>query len=406
MRVALLTMIEPAGEAAGSAADGGAARPLRGGLNLGGVSLARHQLGTMLAVGCERVICVAHSLDQEMLALQQVAEHAGARFHVVSGPRGLLGLVTATDEILALADGQSADTATVRDLLDQGPVVLVQPIVRGLQDGYERIDAELAAGGAWRIPGRLVERLSELPPDADPFSALMRIALQAGVGRRSIPDTLLAGGRWKLVRSESDAHVLEQDWIKLHVASSGPGNPSLLAAQELVRRFGGALLHGGNGGNIVAASGVATLLIAAVAGWFGHYAIGYALAAWGWLVFLVAALLGKVSRATLRLPAPRFSRVIAYGALVDLVLVVLTAWSLRLADGGGQALFAALVLVGACRLVGADGRERWRKWLQDRALLGIVLAAGSAFGVLDWLVPGLAVLVIAAGIAAQQRPRA
>ncbi|MBU6266290.1 MAG: hypothetical protein KGN34_02035 [Sphingomonadales bacterium] len=401
MRVALLTMIEPAG----GPSDSPGAGVLRGALNLGGVSLARHQLGTMLAVGCDRVICVAQSLDQEMLALQQVAEHAGARFHVVSGPHGLLGLVTATDEILALADGQSADTAAVRELLDHGPVVLVQPVVRGLQDGYERIDADQASGGAWRIPGRLVERLAELPPDADPFSALMRIALQAGITRRAVPDAMLASGRWKLVRGEGDAHALERDWIRLHVGISGPGNPTFLAAQMLVRRFGGALLHSGTGGNIVAAGGVATLLTGLVAGWFGHGTIGFGMAALAWLVFLVAALLGKVSRATLRLPRPRFSRIVAYGALVDVLLVVLTAWSMRAGSRGQlpfSALFAAVVLVSGCRLVGSGGRQRWRVWLQDRGLLAIALSIGSAFGALGWQVQGMAIGVIVAGLAAQR----
>ncbi|MDE2403898.1 MAG: hypothetical protein KGM17_04165 [Sphingomonadales bacterium] len=400
-------MIEPAAGAPAPQGEGVAATTLRGALNLGGVSLARHQLGTVLAMGCERVICVAHALDAEMLALQQVAEHAGARFHVIAGPRGLLGLVSATDEIIALADGLSADTATVQDLLDAGPAVLVQPIEAGLAAGYERIDINHAAGGAWRIPGRLVERLSELPPDADPFSALMRIALQAGIGQRMLPDSAVADGRWTLVRSEAGALALENAWIRLHVAINGPGNPSVWLAQAVVRRFGGALLHGGNGGRVVAASGGVTLLLAAVAGWFGFALAGFALAVLAWLLLLVAVLLGKVSRATLRLPPPRLARAVLFGAVIDLLLIVLALWALHPRDGGPipQALFAPVMLVGLCRLVGSGGRGRWHAWLQDRGLLAIVLAGVVVLRLGMGAVGALALAVLTAALVAQRWPR-
>ena len=421
MRVALLTMTDlagtgpgraggaPATMVAGGAETAGAAPPLRAGLRLGGVSLARHQLGTMLALGCDRVICLAPALDAEMLALQQVAEHAGARFHVVAGARGLLGLVTVTDEVLALADGLSALPTLIQDMLDPGPAVVVQPIERGLDCGFERLDINHAAGGAWRIPGRLVERLSDLPPDCDAFSALQRIALQAGIGQRMLPGAALTGGRWVLVRSEAEAQVQEIDWIRQHIDLPGPGNPSIWLAKATVRGFGAALLHGGNGGRIMAGAGALALLLAGVAGKLGAFATAFCLTALAWPVLLVAALLGRIMRMTLRLPAPRLSRASLFGGAVDGLLIVLTGWALpALTAMPRHGLFAPAMLVGLCRLVGGAGGGRWQAWLQDRGVLALVLVGVTSLRDGAAVVEGMAVLVLLAGLltAARKAPGA
>ena len=96
-------MMEP------SAADSAIPRAF---LHVGGLTLARQQLGLALALGCERIACVARGLTPEMLALQHAAEKAGAQFHVITGPRALSGLVTATDEVLALAEGYALVSCT------------------------------------------------------------------------------------------------------------------------------------------------------------------------------------------------------------------------------------------------------------------------------------------------------
>ena len=144
--------------------------PARAHLRVGGVSLARHQLGVVLALGCQRIICIATSLDPELVALQHVAEDGGASFHCISAPMALLGLVSAGDELIALGEGLLAWPDLAIGQLDTASVVLVQPIEVGLAAGFERLDINHAAAGAMRIPGRLVERLAELPADCDIFS--------------------------------------------------------------------------------------------------------------------------------------------------------------------------------------------------------------------------------------------
>lgn len=431
MRVALLTMSEPVGaELAGlepggmdhvrGEADGlatAASRELRANLRIGGVSVARHQLGVALALGCDRVLCIAPALDAGMAALQHVAQQAGARLQVVAGPHALLGMVTAADEVFGLADGLFAEPALVTGLLEVGPGVLVQPIEAGLAAGFERIDINHAAAGAWRLPGRLVERLADLPADCDAFSALQRIALQAGVVQRPVQAETIEPARWALVLGETQAHASEVAWIRRHAAGPGPGNPSFRLSQWLVGRFGPTLLHGGSGSGMAAGAGAAAGLLAATAGWFGHPVLAFILAAAAWLAFLVAALLGRITRMSLNLAPPRVSRGMLFGWLVDVLLVVLADWAIRSAptgigetaaqgpemSGHGGAFFASVMLVGLCRLVGLVGTGRWQAWLNDRGSLALVLALGLAVAPGMLVVRVLALAVLAAGLIAAYR---
>ena len=65
MRVALLSTLEPSADDATTP---------RGLLRLGGRSIVHHQLATALALGCERVICLADGLPGEVIAIQHAAE--------------------------------------------------------------------------------------------------------------------------------------------------------------------------------------------------------------------------------------------------------------------------------------------------------------------------------------------
>ena len=102
MRVALLSLIAPAGTEAGapSAATPSSGTP-RGLLRLGGHTLARHQLAIALSLGCDRVIVVAPGGLDGLLPLQHAAETAGALFHSVTGAHGVMGLISAQDEVVA-----------------------------------------------------------------------------------------------------------------------------------------------------------------------------------------------------------------------------------------------------------------------------------------------------------------
>ena len=394
MRVALIFATEGAGHAAGVP---------RAHLRVGGATLARHQVGLALALGCERVICVAPVLDANLVALQHVAETGGARFHVVTGARGLVALISAADEVFALADGLLAWPELIMPLLEGGPAVLVQPIESGLAAGFERIDLNHASAGAMRLPGPLVERLAEMPADCDVFSSLLRTALQARVVQRMLPGEVYESGRWSLVRSEAEAHVVEQAWIRLHSLRAGTPTPTGVIARQAVRRFGPALLHAGSNGAVLGIAALVLALLGLVSAGFGLPAIGFVACAISWVLFATSAMLGRIERDSLHMPGRAFDREVVFGWVMDAILAALMASTMAPVPGQMWAarLFAPVMLLGLARLapqvsvLGEKTASRsggWAGWLRDRAVLACVLAFAACFRVAG---PATAVLALA-----------
>lgn len=371
----------------------------RGALRVGGVSVAFEQLVLVLSLGCERIFCLAGRMTPEIAALQHEAERAGARFQLIPGPHGLLGQVTATDEVIALADGLFASVPDAASLLEPGAVVLVQQADAGIDAGFERVDAELASGGALRIPGRLVERLADLPHDCDTFSALLRIALQAGVAQKPLP----AGqgeGFWTLLHDEAQAHALEPLWIRRRIRHSRPFNPTRGLARVLVRGFGPALLHAGSGSRFVMGGAAVLLVLAFGLGWLGWPGAALAPLALAWLLAEATVVL-KLIEADRVLPPGRgipWHRL--FGWSVDAVLALLLAWSLPVAGGEDlpARLFPPVMMVAMLRILPRLFNQPWTAWLEDRALLAILFGLSLLAGVAAPVVYGTALLLAACGI--------
>ena len=366
LRVALLSLLE-------LAAEGQIPRAF---LRVGGLTVARQQLGIALALNCERIVCLAPSVTPDIVQLQHLAEARGAQFHVISGARALLGLITASDEVIALADGLFGSTAETVDLLSEGQAVLVQPIEQGLAAGFERIDLNHAAAGAIRIPGRLVEQIATLPADCDPVSALQRIALQAGVRQRPIPTPGQDGLFWTLVRSDAEAHTIEPQWIRQRTRDTVPLGPARGLALLAVRSFGPALLHAGTGAQALVIAAVVVALLALGAGWFGLAALGLGLIALGWVLRESAALLARIER-----DAPLQQRGIdslaVYGWAIDGVIVLLMGWGIGIEPGHSwlDQMFPPFMLIAQLRIVAAIHDGRWGAWLTDRSFLSLALLA-------------------------------
>ncbi|WP_164852770.1 hypothetical protein [Novosphingobium umbonatum] len=389
MRVALLFLLEnAAGEAVGLP---------RGLLRVGGHVLARHQLALALALGCERVVCFARQSDPEVIALHHAAETGGAIFHLASSLHSLLSLVTAQDEVIALADGVLAWPDLAIDLLGSAGV-LAQPAEGAIEAGFERLDASHAAAGAIRFPGRLVAKLEEWPSDIDIFSTLQRLALQAGVPMRVLPEDVAGTARWNLLRSENDAHAIEAPWIAQHIAEASP-TPTQALAMRCVRSFGPALMHAGSGGTAVAIAGGVFAALGVLAGWFGHGGLGLCLAALAWLGFSSACVMGRFERRCLLLPRPRTAPVLIYAGIMDgALLLLLTAGLASPSQGLLQAAFAPLMLLGLLRLVPRLPDIRWAALLEDRALWALALAVAELFGLLPLAVCLSAMALLLAGV--------
>lgn len=389
------------------AAGPGASMP-RAFLRVGGITLARHQLGLALAMNCQRIVCLAREIGPELIALQHEAERAGAHFHIVSGPRALAGLITANDELLGFNEGLLAEPYEARALLEPGHTVLVQPVELGLAAGFERIDLNHATAGAFRIPGRLVERLVELPPDCDALSALTRIGLQAGVAMQEVPAFARDGARWRLIRNESEAHLTEIDWMRLHMGDRGAPTPVALLSRLALRTLGPSLLHAGNGGTVARAVALGALLIGLGAGWFQFVIVGLLFLAVGAVACETAVVLRRIERSSLGEPEASFTIEEALGGLIDLTLIALVLWSLPLApwESLWQRAFAPVILILLLRLLPRLFDRTLAPWIEDRTLLALLLAIAATFGFLFGAVQLLAVLLALGGLVfAGSRPR-
>ncbi len=352
-------------------------------LRVGGISIARQQAVLALHMRCERVVCIAAGLSPELLEIQHLVEAAGAGFHVIGDGRGLSRLVTAVDEVIVLEDGLFASTTQAASLLEEGQAVLVQPVEAGLAAGFERIDLNHASAGAMRLPGRLVERLSDLPTDIDVCSSLLRIALQAGIRQRQIPIPGQDGLFWTLLRSEEEAHGLEPQWVRHRTRDEGAISPARAIALGIVRGLGPAMLHAGSGARAVVIGAAVLALMALGSGWFGLPILAFSLAAIGWILRDVAVLLARIEADPGR-SGRGLDKSEVYGWLIDGLIVVLAAWSM---PGGSSWLqldryFAPFMLVALLRLMPRLVSPRWAGWFGDRALLagGVAAAVATGFG--------------------------
>ena len=400
LRVALLSLMDAAqGEPQG----------LRGLLPIGGRSILRHQLGLAMALGCSRIVVLAETLTNELVALQHAAEAGGARFHVIASARALAPLVAAEDELLVLGEGLLAMPEDALRLLGDGPVVLTLPVEAGLPLGFERIDINNAGAGAMLLPGKLIAALGDLPGDWNPGSALLRIASQARIIQRELPALLLDQGRWRLIRDEAEAHRAEPGWVRLHTAGAEVRSPGSWIAAGIVRMLGPALLHAGTRPYVIALGAVVMALLGTGAGWFGWIGAGFAMLALAWLVHQVASLLARVERDSLI----SWSGGAPLDHLADWILdgmfITLCAWRSEIpAVTGvpwGIAWFPPVVLFMVLRLLQhLRPGEAWIWWLGDRFVIGALLTVSSIMFPFDFVLRALVIALLVAGFLLAGRP--
>lgn len=375
-------------------------------LRVAGASLAQHQLGLVLALDCQRVICMARGTSPDLIALQHAAEDAGLQFYIATGPRQLAGLITANDEVVAISEGLFVDNANAIALVEgKGPVVLVQPVEGALGAGFERIDLNRASAGLMRVPGQLVERLHELPADCDVISALTRIALQSGVEMREVPAAARGGSEWRMVRSEAEAVALEDEWLRVRFAQGVPTSPGNSLARFGVVNFGSSLLHAGNASNALSIAVLVCLAIAGGLGWFDLVWGGFLFGALGWLLAQASRLLRAAERHALGQPAPAVPRADVLIWLVDTAFALLImADSVRYA---GEPLlswiYTPTILMLLLGLIPRVAGGAVASWIADRALLGLILAIASGLGQVLPAVQLLSVCLVIAGLAVPSR---
>ena len=391
MRVALISLMENVPvDLAGDGAGQSGGNP--GFLPIAGHSIARHQLGLALALGATRIVVHAEMLSAEIVEIQHVAEQRGARFHIITAARALVPLVSAEDELIVFAEGFLAMPEDARRILDEAPGVLALPVEAGVAAGFERIDINHAWAGAMRMAGRVVAGLGDLPPEWNPVAALLRLATQARLPLRPVPQALLAAGRWRLVRNEADAHAAENDWLAQHTAAGHVRSPGEWLAVQAVRRIGPALLHARTRPWVAMAAALLLVLLALGAGWWGRAGLAFALVGLGWVVLQAGRLLARVEQASLMQASGRLRGGALFGPLVDGALVAICAWRASGGPAAQTAWFPPLVLVLILWLFPVVLRDfRWTAWLCDRLLVALTLLVVGLFMPLE---TGLRVIVV------------
>ncbi len=345
------------------------------------------------------MVCLADNLGPGLIALQHEVEAAGAKFHVISVPRALCGLVYATDELIVLADGVLPLADEAQDVLAKGNAVLVVSAEAGIPAGFERIDLNHAWAGALAMPGRLVERLNELPQDCDGISALLRIALQGRVPERMLPDAVLADGRWAMLNSNQQAAMLEPAWFRRHAAATDPFSPGRWLAYRFTAHFGVTWLNRGIRPVYLLLCAALLLCGAVLAGWMGRIPAGFAALALAWLFADAGQSLDRGERAGNNGSFLLAKSLRAFAIVADIGIVILLALAM---DGMFaslfELLFVPLALIGLIWLVPGLSRSRWSRVFGDRPLLAIILGFGGLADVLLPLSQCLILVLITCGI--------
>lgn len=202
-----------------------------------------------------------------------------------------------------------------------------------------------------------------------------------------------------MVRTESEAHALENEWLRQRF-SDGPTSPGRTLVRLGVISFGSPLLHAGNASNVLSAGVVALLAISGVLGWFGLVPGGFLFASAAWVQAEASRLLRSAERQSLGLLPPAIPRADVLAWLTDTVFAgLILAGIPRFA---GQLLLSWLsvptVLMLLLGLIPRVVRPTPARWIGDRLLLGVLLGGSAAFG---QLLPGVQIAsigLIAAGL--------
>ncbi|WP_242404997.1 hypothetical protein [Novosphingobium sp. MBES04] len=397
LRIALLSMTDPTG--AGQT-------PPRAGLRVAGASLARHQLGLVLALKCHRIVCLAAGGSSDVQDLERAAQDAGVQFRIVSGPHDVPAQVGEADELFVITDGLFVDPDVALPLLeDIRSCVLVQPVEGARTAGYERIDLNRCAAGLMRLPGGVVDRLREVPEESDTISILTRLALQAGTPMRDVPAAVCGGANWRLVTSEADAIGLEEEWLHRHFTAGRGQSPGRLLAQYGAVAFGATLLQVGRASNVVSAAALVLLALAGLLGWFGLPGAGFFVAGLTWILIEGGRKVRAAERRPLGEAVPAIERADAMVWLVDVVLaglVLLAAERLP-----GQDILHWLYVPASLFLVIALAPRILEGWagalISDRAVLALLLALGATFGQVLGVVQVLALSILVAELVLAKR---
>ena len=381
MRIALLSTIQSA------AAPGNRPAAFR---EFAGSMLVERQLDLALAAGCTTIACMCENVGREILTLQHRAEKAGARFLAVRETRMLAGLAVADHEVLVIGQGVLPSDRIVLKRLPE-PAVLAFPAEPAVSAGYERIDLQYAWSGVMLVHGALIERLSELPPDADVPSALLRIALQAGTRLDELPATLVEAGDWQFDPDTHDLAEREQRWIRTHAAPAPFTAPGLAVAERIAVKIASDII-GRKGHRVPALAAVLAGCAGIFSAWAGMPVVGLGFGALAATLSAVAGMVDRLlSAGEIAIDTGHWGRMADW--MTDPLLAVLIAYASP-EDTGWLRLFVPFVLFASLRLGRKVARQRWKPTYSDRISIALATVPAAFFGIAQALVGIIAVIAL------------
>lgn len=359
-------------------------------LKLGGRPVLEWQAELAENMGCTRLVCLCDGPSPELIALQQQSEAKGVRLHLIRGPLQLVGLLSADDSIVVIADGLLPNSDLTVRLFGEGRGVATLPAEAGLAAGFERIDAANAWGGILVARANIAEKLADMPPDSDTVSLLLRLALQSGCRTVSLDTKWLHSGEWLLISESREIDAREKallDEILPKPVWSGPG---IGLAQLLARKLAPDKLIKGPviGGLASAIAAVAAIAISMI----GHP--GYALIALAIASFSLATS-GLLQSLRSGLFGGQFPvRAYEWGRIaLDLALLAVLILPTNLSYLPEKG-FLPLLAVGMLRVAEMSGLRRWSHFWHDRILITAILAAAAFVGILPQTLSGIVLIAL------------
>lgn len=333
--------------------------------------LGEWQVDHAVDCGCTGLFILGGGGGAEAIATRLSAEKQGLKVREIATPHALAGAVAPGELLLVMQPQVLPSGLAWAGEADHRGLLLTFAAAPGVEAGFERIDLARAWAGVMLVHGHAVHRLLELPEDVEAAPALLRVALQAGVPDKRLPDTMIANGDWPLLGRGVPVHLHEEKWLSRKFAAESGWEDTYTArlCHWALRRWGANLP--GTTAAVPAAlgAGAACTIGGVAAAWFGAGAAGFALLALAALALELAGAIAGLQRGRerVRRALPALRRVIDAGLLACGYLGVEGRWF--------RQLFPALVLVMGLNLPAPGGQTRW--WhaaLADRALIAAAVS--------------------------------
>lgn len=180
---------------------------LRATLPLAGRTLVERQARLASAAGASTIILFIERLPPELVGAIERLRGDGLPVSFVRSPLEAAQAVQAEDRLLVIADGFVADEVHVNRLISEGSGILTVPD-QGVDDRFERIDAQSRWAGLALVTGQLLKQTAMMIKDWDIQSTLLRRTVQSGAREFSVRD--LADAHLTIVTRPEDLAEIER----------------------------------------------------------------------------------------------------------------------------------------------------------------------------------------------------